>query len=1197
MKKIDKPIVLFVAMLLCFSSVFAFMPNRISAFDASLYKIAEMKIDDVDAGSTYTTKKADSSFTLKVSALVDASAAGNNLVVSIPRGLQLVSATGVDSVNASTGALTTSPYKPDEALMFSSFPTFSKGEDVALDATGALTTSKIHTNSGTLTYPIKDFDTAGAIISVTVKPDTRLHDRTNSMNLTDKLKVSLKNGVDTYASKEVGITIPGTFSLNIDTVSSTELVGATVNSYFYLRNLMNTSSDFEVSWRDLEFDYTYPTGAILQMNSGYTKVSSINNGDGTTTAHVKYAGKLDTISRTQILFAKLTLPEVEFPVGTVVPTTIKNIKLGFYDTINAKAADNNKTFTHVLSQNFTMRAANPFGFNLTSANASNPYLGENAEMELSRFQLSVTGDKDQVIETTKKTKVIYKFDLAQRDHIYGVSVPFNDREITIDLLEKVRYKYYGDDTIYTWTKGDADNPFTLTLLTYYDRSIAIKAKDTTVSFEMIEATVSNLTATGSNNAKGAMFGRPEYTEESKNNYSVNTLTVTAGGITKSISSGFKFKPNSETNYKYWGKGDSYKPTISSATGMSAVDAGNNLEISTSFNTEFGDGGINDVGLYVAVPKGSSLIDVYLYKSNTKIELKDPIYIRDVSESESGTLGGATLYLVQPKNEFNISGSDSSPIYKFGCIINVAANSKSQTWDGGKIIGMLAQKETGEIKESASSTYYNGVFHRADPYRIKIKDADGNEVDANQQKDKVVIAPRTKININSLVGLLVDVYAKETETSEPTKSLKVLAGDHYYLEYVISNSVTQGGNVSYAFLPFPQTGENVNGVGKYDSTYVGTPINISVDKQPGSTLTYDIVYGKVGTFDKITATNYPDTDLSKWHTSPQAGDNMILVVLNNPIYQDSIRFTQKMKMEDGNDKYNETQTSSFTSTGLYFNGGVVATTQSSDIALTVNYFQERELTFVAGDDSKYLTPATGTMTPIMKEVGASQPFGDTTFQRLGYDFAGWKVIEVDGVPVSDNTIYLADDLYKMPLAPVKIEAQWKLSPRVVSIKKTAVGDYANSEAIFEYKLVFKNTDGSFMAKGTKFAYTGAIEFPKTGELVIGDNGEAVIKLRKNQTIKIQGLTIEQSIEVIESPLTNYELSKIVVDGSEITPVGNSSGEVKIAGANRSIEFVNQTNIIETGLDSGNGNGFIEISLFALMLLFGLWEAIKIRKQLK
>lgn len=202
---------------------------------------------------------------------------------------------------------------------------------------------------------------------------------------------------------------------------------------------------------------------------------------------------------------------------------------------------------------------------------------------------------------------------------------------------------------------------------------------------------------------------------------------------------------------------------------------------------------------------------------------------------------------------------------------------------------------------------------------------------------------------------------------------------------------------------------------------------------------------------------------------------------------------------------------------------------------------------------------------------------------GYVYVGWKEHENENEewkeisPVelarvlADTDIYLA---YEM---------------RNVTVSQEVIGAYADKTRDFLFTAYFKDSEGIPLAEGTQLQYKGGTlpgsEAPADGMLALGENGEAVFRLKHGQKITIMAVP-QGSIRVTEDSPSNYRVSFAVNLGQPVD--GSNTGPVSLEEINSRFDFRNTRNEeVPTGVraESMQGPVLLGLSMFLLIVIAG------------
>lgn len=202
---------------------------------------------------------------------------------------------------------------------------------------------------------------------------------------------------------------------------------------------------------------------------------------------------------------------------------------------------------------------------------------------------------------------------------------------------------------------------------------------------------------------------------------------------------------------------------------------------------------------------------------------------------------------------------------------------------------------------------------------------------------------------------------------------------------------------------------------------------------------------------------------------------------------------------------------------------------------------------------------------------------------GYVYVDWKEHE-DGGWKGNSPVRLAS-----VLADTDIYLAYEM--RNVTVSQEVIGAYADKTRDFLFTAYFKDSEGIPLAEGTQLQYKGGTlpgseaEVPADGMLALGENGEAVFRLKHGQKITIMAVP-QGSIRVTEDSPSNYRVSFAVNLGQPVD--GSNTGPVSLEEINSRFDFRNTRNEeVPTGVraESMQGPVLLGLSLFLLMVIAG------------
>ena len=229
------------------------------------------------------------------------------------------------------------------------------------------------------------------------------------------------------------------------------------------------------------------------------------------------------------------------------------------------------------------------------------------------------------------------------------------------------------------------------------------------------------------------------------------------------------------------------------------------------------------------------------------------------------------------------------------------------------------------------------------------------------------------------------------------------------------------------------------------------------------------------------------------------------------------------------------------------------------------------------------------------VKAHEPYTNSIPVIDGYSILGYYIGDpYTGTYIAGNTVEvesLEDD--------ITIYYVYRLRQKTsLQISKLVTGDYANRNKEFTFKVVIKDSDGSWLTPGITFEYIGetlpdiTTQAPDNGTVTIGNEGEFEISLKHGQSIVIDSITEDYTIQIIEDEDIRY----LVTYEDNILGTGSSrdTGEWEMTDSYRSVIFINERRYVpETGLDLSNTDAIL---LLPIMILVMLYLTITLKKYL-
>jgi hypothetical protein len=420
---------------------------------------------------------------------------------------------------------------------------------------------------------------------------------------------------------------------------------------------------------------------------------------------------------------------------------------------------------------------------------------------------------------------------------------------------------------------------------------------------------------------------------------------------------------------------------------------------------------------------------------------------------------------------------------------------------------------------------------------------------------------------------------------------------------------------FSFIPDSACGEHVEGVDIFGSDrYISSaPHNYHVDAGDVNQIKTWTASGddKDYSFDIRSQFAQGDTQVSARDViiteSEAAAINSADDVISytqasgSPFFQNNItdQLLEEIRASLGQGQTWRSHTVSYTAGDEALTGGQIHT----DARVTV----VRDGTAVSADRQYALYANDGTMT-----LTQAQEIGGQTALDSGYTKAAAILANgTTAVPSIDNEAIPAITGSTAATVPKDVPVSYSYAPDGqsqavtkqvtihingpsevnVTISKRVAGDYADKTREFSFAIYFRDNSGAALPAGTQLLYTGSTvsgpeaESPANGTLTLNEEGKATFTLKHGQQITIKDPVPQGSVQIVETADPNYSVSFTDTTTTDTTN-GSDTGEVSLAGADRTFDFINtRISAVPTGVLMGDidGPALLGLSMLLLMVL--------------
>ena len=1039
---------------------------------------------------------------VNINAQFDAQSPNKTVEILIPEGISLVSGTGFSGVN-SNGTLKIIPWSPEEEVIFSSEPQFTR--DGQFDIGQG---KKEQLTSGKLIYRINTGTTSGCILNINLKPETKVWGFTNTVidGLDVKIKsedsVLIENNKIFECNQNIGVKIfsrmpsqslvdqKQTLSFGLD------LYDQITNKNVSDRNLMNIS-----------FDVVVPKNAIFTLNNGYSETKRVETEDSV----------IISITYNSVLWSSnnLDFGTIEFPNQFFEPNTTQPIEINNFNSMsgNSISVDNNQAVSSIVG-NFTdsikLVEPDPFKFYLGGSNSSAAY-EEGKAYGIGSMTLTVEGSSNVVQEQFKN--LLYEYEFVERDHIYDVKIPcVNKESVSYNKILSLEYTFYGDDKTYTWNKEiDKNLPPELHFYTATSYASCVGIQDRyNRSFKTMKILYENGGTYNYGSRAASCSGRPDYNEESRTTYSQNKVKLTVGDVTKEATFGFKYQDNSEGEYRIWGDKNISEDDLVNNTNY--VDAGNVFKVGLQFHQDRTTANLENIKMFIAVPNEGTLIDYKMIVNNKNIEFNDLEFVKNLTRDDMGYQGGGKLYKLTPKEQVDFYWTKQQNV-TFEASMKFPINSNTQEISANKFIGIYGENKVKYVGMTSSSGYKNGNMVFNNFY--------GLENNATNR----VISPNNKISLRAQTGILIDTFFKKNDIKNLI--FKGLPGSTTEINYDIFD-VTTSQNEKTIFLPLPRKGQKIqvltaNAIEPSNYGEFDYMISKPIIEQIGS-FTYNVDYATLADT-VIDVNNYSSLSSNFSSNFDPNNTNCIRIRINGSTSGDELKIKIPVTYQDENSSQNYFNTKKVIFKPISFYDNLTWPAIVDDPIMEL--YQLRTLNYLPGSNGDYTSDYEGSMDSEQVEVGSTINLKECLYTRKGYEFTGWKDLET-------GIVYNSGDEFVMPLKEVNLEAQWEAIKYTYNFITNSLGSVSPNEVneLLYNNTINLNTITYTPKEGYEFIGLGTEEVNLINKIVDPNltkekiqNNEAILTVTENRTFYVIFDAIKYTINFDGNGATSGNIESI------------------------------------------------------------------------
>ena len=303
----------------------------------AVYSLGKVEITSAVFGTSVpgeTAELSDSSLTtLTVNIGGDTAYTNRTLSIQIPKGLRLISGTGIESVSGSS--YTPTSLTPTQKLVWGFTDTENtKIADWTSDGNAALDQFSLDLTSGTAVYHLNDGISDGTITLV-LQAEPFLYDYSQAQILDDiVIKASGTNGTEDTDEQRIGVKLTGDAvnpTVTIDVPAETVLdlaktVSLSAAEPYSYSEISNTTDAYNKAYLS-SFTLTYPTGAVLSnLAAGYSFGTPAENGAVTTVTVTQDATSTFNVYETSagVMSFDVLYPSDKFTADTTQTISVSN---------------------------------------------------------------------------------------------------------------------------------------------------------------------------------------------------------------------------------------------------------------------------------------------------------------------------------------------------------------------------------------------------------------------------------------------------------------------------------------------------------------------------------------------------------------------------------------------------------------------------------------------------------------------------------------------------------------------------------------------------------------------------------------------------------------------------------------------------------------------------------------------------------
>ena len=383
----------------------------------------------------------------------------------------------------------------------------------------------------------------------------------------------------------------------------------------------------------------------------------------------------------------------------------------------------------------------------------------------------------------------------------------------------------------------------------------------------------------------------------------------------------------------------------------------------------------------------------------------------------------------------------------------------------------------------------------------------------------------------------------------------------------------------------------------DNIYDETPVNVRGEISASEELyDYEVVSGTYGIpYDFGTSTVL---------SNPRLNYDTVTLNAKSP-YNNATYWTYKMKNSNNPVPYTLDLDEDFVDTSLN------TECDGSDVTkYTIRYTRTgswRPITAKFVDESGATLTSMGNITSETFNAPIDVGGGVTAFLSNGgsylppnvtdYTVIGYRVGSMTGTFVSCTDFTGFNPTIPSGISDVYIV--YRSNTTDLSISNTVTGDYADLTKTFTYTIFFYDSNGTPLADGTQFDYTGGTvgspgaTAPPDGTFTLGNgDGSAVITLSNGQSIAIEKVSVLGKVKIVQTSANGYTTSyeDSINPGADIS--SNDTTVLDMTSAVRAFAFTNTRNAITpAGVSTGSAGSIlliIPVLLLVCTVSLAVWR---------